>query len=272
MSIINPALERPELIAYFLGANNYSWLHFRNGEKKLLSKPISYLEGRLPGFIRVHKTALVNPDYVKSLQRPLRQKMAGKIQLQSGETFPVSRRRWNQVVQSLGDHLAPIGNEEGLRASVHLDEAHPMGESGSLSYQATSLFLVTNDEQNAFLARQIIGKNWPEYRVETLAKSIHLPELLDELPESELPALVFLDARSDALERLHTLQRLKNNQRLCRVPVVLLALPTDKSVIEGYERQANSVVTMKEGDMSFSQVIDRICQFWLKVAELPAHC
>ncbi|GAB3018011.1 response regulator transcription factor [Spirosoma pulveris] len=271
MSIINPALERPELIAYFLGANNYSWLHFRNGEKKLLSKPISYLEGRLPGFIRVHKTALINPDYVQNLQRPLRQKMAGKIQLQSGETFPVSRRRWNQVVQSLGDHLATSSTEE-VRASVHLDEAFPANESGRLPYQATSLFLVTSDEQNAFLARQIIGKNWPEYRVETLAKSIHLPELLDELLESELPALVFLDARSDTLERLHTLQRLKNDPRLCRVPVVLLALPTDKSVIEGYERQANSVITMKEGDMSFSQVIDRICQFWLKVAELPAHC
>ncbi|ADB39115.1 response regulator transcription factor [Spirosoma linguale] len=272
MSIINPALERPELIAYFLGANNYSWLHFRNGEKKLLSKPISYLEGRLPGFIRVHKTALINPDYVQSLHRPLRQKMAGKIQLQSGETFPVSRRRWNQVAQSLGEHLSPGNNEEPLQESVYLDDARPTSEQSNLGRSVASLFLVTSDEQNAFLARQVITKNWPDYRVETIPKSIHLPELLDDLAQSELPVLVFLDARSDTLERLQTLQRLKNDPRLCRVPVVLLALPTDKSVIEGYERQANSVITMKEGDMAFAQVIDRICQFWLKIAELPAHC
>ena len=52
MSVIKPALQHPERIAYFAGANNYCWIHFRDGEKKLLAKPISYLESQLPDFIR----------------------------------------------------------------------------------------------------------------------------------------------------------------------------------------------------------------------------
>lgn len=93
MPFITQLLEHPSLLAYFSGTNNYTWLQFRNGERRLLAKPLTYFEERLPAFIRVHKTALVNPSCVTGVQHPARTKMPGYVQMYDGAELPVSRRR-----------------------------------------------------------------------------------------------------------------------------------------------------------------------------------
>ncbi|AUD02611.1 LytTR family transcriptional regulator DNA-binding domain-containing protein [Spirosoma pollinicola] len=268
MSVIKPALQFPELITHLSGANNYSWLHFRNGEKKLLAKPISYLECELPGFIRAHKTVLINPDYVKSLHQPPRQKMAGEIQLENGITFPVSRRRWNQVVDALAYRLSPISD----RAVVHQVEVSVSPKTANRSEEngaQQSILLVTDDEPNALLVAQMMKKHWSTYQFHTTQQAKQLPDLFNQVSEQELPALLLLDARTSTLERLQTLQNLKQDSRLCRVPTILLVSPTDSLVTDGYRRQANSVISLQEGYVSFTQTIERICRFWLHTAALP---
>ncbi|GAB4016749.1 hypothetical protein GCM10028808_46170 [Spirosoma migulaei] len=267
MSVIKPALQRPELIAYFSGANNYCWIYFRNGEKKLLAKPISYLESQLPNFIRVHKTVLINPAYVKSLDQPPHKKMAGKVYLDTGEVFPVSRRRWSQVVESL-QVLHPVrvnGIEQPLSsAPVRVSpEIQPSG------FSAASILLITDDKEKAILTEQLIGKKWADYQVNTVQSSVFLPELLKQLPEQDYPTLILLDARTLTTDRLTTLQRLKEDSQLNRIPVVLLVLPTDQLISNGYQKQANSVVSMPIGYTLFEHTIERICQFWLRIVRLP---
>ena len=112
MQFISQLLEHPSLLAYFSGASNYTWLQFQNGERRLLAKPLVYFEERLPGFIRVHRTALVNPACVVSIQQPPRPKMSGSVRMHDGIELPVSRRRWNDVVQLL---------------QTTLDETNPTG-------------------------------------------------------------------------------------------------------------------------------------------------
>lgn len=269
MSVIKPALQHPDQIAYFLGANNYCWLHFRNGEKKLLAKPISYLESKLPDFIRVHKTALINPSYIKSLQEPPRRKMAGTVCLDNGELFPVSRRRWTQVVESLQNHT-DLCNGSGVKRVLvgsSVSDSNQVAESaGNPSY---SILLITDDEQNAVLTEEIVKKRWPDCQFNMRLKSAILPDLLKQLPEQEHPILILLDARTTTMERLRTLQRLKEDIQLKHIPIVLLALPTDQTVTYGYQQKANSVITMPTGYRLFSQIIERICQFWLNTVILP---
>lgn len=267
MSVIKPALQHPELISYFSGANNYCWLYFRNGEKKLLAKPISYLESQLPDFIRVHKTVLVNPAYVKSLDEPPHKKMSGKVHLDSGEVFPVSRRRWLQVVESLLKHATKDSREEPLDT---LSEAMSTPLNGQSQEPAVaSVFLVTNDQERASWAEQSLRGKWPSYHIHIAQESTFLPEILSQLPESEYPLLIILDARTQTTERLNTLQRLKSDSQLSRIPVVLLVLPTEQLVINGYQKQANSVVSMPIGSQLFENTIERICQFWLHIVRLP---
>ena len=266
MSVIKPALQRPDLIAYFSGANNYCWLYFRNGEKKLLAKPISYLESKLPDFIRVHKTALINPAYVKSLHRPPRQKMAGEVRLESGEVFPVSRRRWPQVAESLQYHLEPASPEPVTITKTVVPDM-TRGDADEIIKQ--SILLITNDETSTILTKQTIESRWPAYPFHRVQRSDHLPDLLKQLPTQSYPVLLLLDARTQALERLHTLQRLKADPQLGRIPVILLVTPTDRSVTDGYKQKANSVISMPDRYPLFAQTIERICQFWLHAVALP---
>lgn len=268
MSVIKPALQRPDLIAYFSGANNYCWLFFRNGEKKLLAKPISYLESKLPDFIRVHKTALINPAYVKSLHRPPRQKMAGEVRLENGVIFPVSRRRWSQVAESLQYHLEPINLEPvAVNKAVVSELTKEVWRSETVEQ---SILLITNDETSHMLAKQAIEAKWPAYPFQWMQRSAHLFDLLKQLPVQSYPVLLLLDARTQTLERLHTLQRLKEDSRLGRIPVILLVTPTDQSVTDGYKQKANSVISMPDRYPLFAQTVERICQFWLHTVALPS--
>ncbi|MVM38097.1 LytTR family transcriptional regulator [Spirosoma sp. HMF3257] len=267
MSVIKPALQRPELISYFSGANNYCWLYFRNGEKKLLAKPISYLESQLPDFIRVHKTVLINPDYIKSLDQPPHKKMAGKVHLESGEVFPVSRRRWLQVVESLHNHSS--GSRQGEDLNSFPEKANAsLADLEHYSPEA-SVFLMTSDAEKAAQTERLISDKWPTYHIHIEQDSMALPELLTQLPEQEYPSLILLDARTQTTERLNTLQRLKEDSQLSHIPVILLVLPTEQLISNGYQKQANSVISMPIGYSLFEHTIERICQFWLRIVRLP---
>lgn len=265
MSVIKPALQYPELITHLVGANNYSWLHFRNGEKKLLAKPISYLAGELPGFIRAHKTVLINPTYVKSLHQPPRQKMAGEIQLESGVVFPVSRRRWTQVVEALASRLSPVISKPALAPFAAITPAD------TKAHPVQSILLVTDDETNARLVAQLMEQTWPAYQFRSMPQGKHLADLFSQVTEEEFPALLLLDARTTTMDRLHTLQTLKQDPHLCRLPVILLVSPGDSQVTDGYRRQANSVISVQEGYLPLAQSIERICRFWLLTAALPGR-
>lgn len=268
MSIIKPALERPELISYFSGANNYSWLHFRNGEKKLLAKPISYLANKLPDFVRAHKTVLINPAYVKSLHQPLRQKMAGEIRLDSGEVFPVSRRRWTQVADSLHGCLVPAGPGSVTNNAVDSVSVPVVPQyDRAMRY----VLLVTDDEPIALFARQLIEERWPAYQLHTTQQSSYLADVFRPLSTRKNPAFILMDARTKTRERLQTLQHLKEDPKLSRIPLILLVSNTDQSVTEAYERKANSVISLSDNQVALAQVIERICQFWLKTVTLPAE-
>lgn len=264
MSVIKPALQYPERIAYFVGANNYCWIYFRNGDKKLLAKPISYMESQLPDFIRVHKTVLINPAYIKSLDHPLRTKMAGKICLDSGEIFPVSRRRWPQVVAYLHGRL--MENTVKKEANCLPDALQTTQLPDSSTY---SIFLVTDDDEKSIVTKQIIRNKWPAYQVYTNQQSVLLPDLLLQLTGQEHPTLILLDASTKTQERLYTLRHLKENSRLSSIPVILLVSPADRLILEGYQHQANSVIVMPTEYKPFKQMIERVCQFWLHIVALP---
>jgi DNA-binding LytR/AlgR family response regulator len=264
MSVIKPALQHPELIAYFSGANNYCWLHYRDGQKKLLAKPISYLETLLPNFVRVHKTILINPTSVQSLHQPPRPKMSGEIQLVTGDTFPISRRRWSEVVSKLQTQVAvspPVTQEK-----VAIKRALPQPQAEEKPY----VMLVSDDTRASELAKMALKDRWPSHQFYALGQSTDLTSLLGQLSASELPALLFLDARTAMQERLRVLQQLKANRQLNYIPVILLVQPKDESVLAGYALQANSVIALSSDSSSLVAIIERACNFWLQTVALPA--
>ncbi|MEZ0483921.1 LytTR family transcriptional regulator DNA-binding domain-containing protein [Fibrella aquatica] len=250
------------------GANNYTWLHFRNGEKKMLAKPISYLETQLTDFVRVHKTALVNPICVENLNQPPRQRMAGTVELEGGILLPVSRRRWNEVAAALRPYLSPDKSSQPIATeTTHAVADLPKGKAEQ-STVARPVILVT-EEANTQSIKWGIESRWSEYTLHNSHQSSHLPRVLSLLSTDELPALVILDARTSTLERLNTLQQLKEHDHFGQIPIVMIVPPADDTISVSYQRRANSVISLPDAQTPLAPTIDRICQFWLRTAVLP---
>lgn len=268
MSVVKPAIRHPALIAYLAGANNYTWLYFRNGEKKMLAKPISYLETQLTEFIRVHKTALVNPACVEKLQQPPRQRMAGSVQLEGGIVLPVSRRRWREVALALQPYLSPGEVPFDAEPAYGDKSADPAKTTATAQLVARPVILVS-EEANTQQIKWALESRWPQYTLHHSPQSSHLPRVLSLLAPDELPALIILDARTLTLERLNTLQQLKEHDRFGQIPIVMIVPSTDDAVTASYRRRANSVISLPDSQAPLSPVVERICQFWLHTAVLP---
>ncbi|MFD2569586.1 LytTR family transcriptional regulator DNA-binding domain-containing protein [Spirosoma soli] len=262
MGLIRETIQYPVLITYMTGANNYTWLNFRDGRRQLVSKSLSYFERHLPGFLRVHKTALVNPQYVRDWQEPPRRRMAGTIRMQGNIELPVGRRRWDDVVQQL---LAAEENQQPVAVAE--------SEYRSIIFQ-------TNEQTKALLFQETLEKQCPDCLVHTVKPKVPLPELIRILPDNELPVLILLDASTDPGERLSTLQRLKVEPRTAFIPTLLLVTENANDIIEkAYARKANSVVPIaypEKGSQHaagqhtlFVQKVTQLARYWLSVTALP---
>jgi CheY-like chemotaxis protein len=266
MSTIKYALQQPDSIAYCTGANNYCWIHFRSGEKELVSKPISYLERKLTAFVRVHKTVLLNPSLVDQLVPPATRKKTGQVRLDSGETFPVSRRRWEQVVLALtgeGTTSSPISEVSAGTgqpvASAKSAHAHSFGRT---------IMVVTEQPQTAWLLETIVSDHAFDYQCYSDTTSESLADFLAQQPGLNYPALLLIDARTAIDKRLGIISRLKASSTLCQIPIIVLVLPTRQSILQGYARQANSVLALPKGNPS-EDALRRMCRFWLEMAVMP---
>ncbi|MEL6675459.1 MAG: LytTR family DNA-binding domain-containing protein [Bacteroidota bacterium] len=79
--------------------NNYVKLFLVDGEMIHLAKTLKQMEATLPenAFIRVHRSHLINPDFVKSYRN-----IKGSFAvLQDGTRVPVSRRKLAGFVEAL---------------------------------------------------------------------------------------------------------------------------------------------------------------------------
>lgn len=246
MSLIVNALRHPILISYLSGANNYSFIHFRNGEQLMISKSLRFLEKKLPYFIRVHKTALINPDCLKEVHTPPHAKTSGAVVLEGGTTLPVSRRQWGVLTQKIQTSETVVQPER-------------------------SIALISGDTTKALLLRQLIADHWSQTLLHVIENGAMLPHLLLSLTEAERPALILIDVRQATASRLSLLQELKETPQLQWVPVVLLVSPGANlnATGPGYALQANSAVVISDDNNQFVNIMGHICQYWLTMAALP---
>ena len=95
-------------IYYLKGEGNYSLVvcaPSRNGARLTFLSPDTLLqqETRLPTFVRVHKSYLINLDHVDeiALEYSDNGRLAGHITMKKGEIIPVARRRYTEVRQTI---------------------------------------------------------------------------------------------------------------------------------------------------------------------------
>ncbi len=93
-------------LVYLQATGNYSWLHWKDGQRMLMPRTLKYYIPQLPDewFVRLHRNCLVNLQYIERMERADPDK-GGLVYLRSGVVLPVSRRRWFAARRSLARHL-----------------------------------------------------------------------------------------------------------------------------------------------------------------------
>ena len=89
----------PDVITFLEGEGNYTFIYTNTGKKYLVSKTLKSLTGHLnENFIRVHKSYVVNADYV--VERMEDDRM---LRMSCGKEVVVSRRKIKEITGIL-DH------------------------------------------------------------------------------------------------------------------------------------------------------------------------
>lgn len=96
-------------------------------------------------------------------------------------------------------------------------------------------------------------------------------DYLDDL-SSDLPDLIMLDLNMPRKNGREVLTVIKQNDRLRRIPVVVLSTSSSEIDIgQSYSLRANCFITKPTELDQFLEVIRSIQKFWLSVATLPSR-
>ena len=268
MQLISQFLEHANRLAYLVGANNYTWLQLENGERRLLAKPLTYFEKRLSAFVRIHKTALINPAYVAGVNPPPGPKKAGSVRMLDGTELPVSRRRWTDVVRQLpptgvDGHSAVLLPEEPFAA------AQPAAVQPAACAPPPLRVLAVMKDDALLLTEQCLEQLTSNFALEHLRLGAALATALLLGPPGAWPVLILLDARTNRADRVLTLRALKSHDRLRTIPVVWVGAPADDPM-QAYGLNANSVILVGHEPTAFRRVVEQVCRYWLMLVQLPA--
>ncbi|MHA4843510.1 response regulator [Flavitalea antarctica] len=89
---------------------------------------------------------------------------------------------------------------------------------------------------------------------------------------ADQPDLILLDINLPRIDGKEVLARIKKDDRLKSIPVVILTTSdSEKDVTESYSNHANCYITKPVDFNKFMQVVHMIKDFWITLVKLPAH-
>jgi CheY-like chemotaxis protein len=125
------------------------------------------------------------------------------------------------------------------------------------------VLIVDDDPSDIYITKRILSQAWSEVQVETASRGEIALELLHG--EDELPSLIFLDLKMPGMSGIATLRRIRADERLKDITVIVLTnslLKADKE--EAYAAGANGFI-QKAVDMDlFAREIRSLLERWLK--------
>jgi two-component system response regulator len=92
-------------------------------------------------------------------------------------------------------------------------------------------------------------------------------------PGSDLrpaPKMVLLDLKLPKIDGIEVLRRLKADERMRTIPVVVLTSSTEQRDLKAaYELGVNSYVTKPIEFPEFSRILGELARYWLELNKLP---
>ena len=91
-----------------------------------------------------------------------------------------------------------------------------------------------------------------------------------EYQDAETPDLILLDINLPKMDGIEVLAKIKSNEGLRVIPVVMLTTSdSEKDIFQSYQSHANCYITKPVNFENFMEVIQTIKNFWINIVQLP---
>lgn len=92
----------------------------------------------------------------------------------------------------------------------------------------------------------------------------------DEFKNAKPPDIILLDINLPKIDGLEVLNRIKNDEKLKIIPVIMLTTSdSETDILKSYQNHANCYITKPVNFSNFMEVIQTIKDFWINIVQLP---
>lgn len=134
------------------------------------------------------------------------------------------------------------------------------------------ILLVEDNEGDIVLTLEALYDARIRNEVKVIKDGAETIDFLSTAPVNELPDLVLLDINLPKVDGKEVLHYIKNNERLKRIPVVMLTTSSAESdITDSYNGHANCYITKPVDLNKFFDVVKMIEDFWITIVKLPTN-
>jgi CheY-like chemotaxis protein len=130
----------------------------------------------------------------------------------------------------------------------------------------TRFLLVEDDDSHALLFTRVLQRNGVSVTVDRVADGVEaLQYLRREGPFKDRPTpdVVFLDLKMPKLDGLEALERIKSDERLLQIPIVMLTTSdAERDRALAYANHVNSYVVKPADFDQFQQMVREVGCYW----------
>jgi two-component system response regulator len=126
------------------------------------------------------------------------------------------------------------------------------------------ILLIEDNPDDAELAIRALKKRNLANRLRHISDSEEALQYLFDPTMSHYPKLILLDLKMPKIDGIQVLKRLKNDERLRVIPVVMLtSSKEERDIIESYNLGVNAYIVKPVQFDKFIEAVDQIGFFWL---------
>jgi two-component system, chemotaxis family, response regulator Rcp1 len=135
------------------------------------------------------------------------------------------------------------------------------------------ILLVEDNPDDVLITQRAFKKGMIKNKLYTVENGIEALKFLhkeEEYSDAPVPALILLDINMPLMNGFQVLEKIKNDDELQKIPVIMLTTSERDSDIEkAYSLGCNSYIVKPVNFQKFLEVVVNAQEYWLKISKIP---